>query len=64
MPNTTFDRWIALLLTGGHSKIAEKNTFGDVNAANEIVIDDETILLHMLHIPLQTRCQCLSGFSI
>ena len=34
--------------TGAHSKIAEKNTFGDVNAANEIVIDDETMLLHML----------------
>ena len=29
-------------------KIAERYTFGDVNAANEIVIDDETMLLHML----------------
>ena len=58
------DLRVWFLITVADSKIPERYTFEAVNAANEIVIDDETILPHVLYRPLQTRCQYLSGFSM
>ena len=39
---------VHVLATVADSKIDQRYTFGDANAANEMVIDDETMPLHML----------------